>query len=183
MSEEWAAVYIEEGKGPQGDRTDIRIIGDIKSDRERFDASVKPSTPRQRAQDNAEYAVHEAAHRQLEELMRLEDIGVRNKEMRKYFERGLAEGEAKGEAKGEARGEAKGRAKGQAKALLRVLAARGLEVTESHRDQIQRLHTVKRIMLTLGHFLEYRIVGLAGQQAWCRCYPGELMDSVAQSHR
>ncbi len=42
---------------------------------------------------------------------------------------------------------------------------------------------VKRIMLTLGHFLKYRIVGLAGQDAWCRCYPGKRMDSVAQSHR
>jgi len=72
------------------------------------------------------WAVHQAAHRQLEELMRLSDIGVRNKEMRKYFERGLAEGGAKG------------RVEGQAEALLRVLAARGLEVTESQRDQIQR---------------------------------------------
>jgi len=80
------------------------------------------------------WAVHEAAHRQLEEQMRLADIGVRNEEMRKYFERGYAEGGAKGRAEGQA----EGRAEGQAKALLRVLAARGLEVTESQRDQIQQ---------------------------------------------
>jgi hypothetical protein len=62
------------------------------------------------------WAVHEAAHRQMEDLMRLADIGIRNEEMRKYFDRGMAEGEAK--------------------ALLRILAARGLEVTESQRTQI-----------------------------------------------
>ena len=44
----------------------------------------------------------------------------------KYVECGLEEGEAKGAAMG------------KTKALLRVLSARGLEVTENQRDQIQQ---------------------------------------------
>ena len=38
-------------------------------------------------------------------------------------------------------------------------------------------------MLTLGHFLEYQIVGLAGQEAWCRWYPGKRMGWILWLNR
>ncbi|MDT9689584.1 hypothetical protein Q5762_14805 [Streptomyces sp. P9(2023)] len=47
------------------------------------------------------------------------------------FLKGKAEGEAEGEAKGKAEGKAEGEAKGKAEAVLRVLAARGIEVPEA----------------------------------------------------
>jgi hypothetical protein len=46
--------------------------------------------------------------------------------------RWLAEGEARGEAKGEVRGEARGKAE----AVLAILAARGLAVSEAQRARI-----------------------------------------------
>jgi hypothetical protein len=57
------------------------------------------------------------------------------------IDRWRAEGEAKGRAEGEARGraegETKGRAEGRAEALLGLLAARGLEVSEQLRARIR----------------------------------------------
>jgi len=49
---------------------------------------------------------------------------------------GRAKGEAKGRAEGKAEGKAEGEAKGKAEAVLSVLAARGLEVTEEQRERI-----------------------------------------------
>ena len=50
--------------------------------------------------------------------------------------RSFAEGEAKGKVEGEAKGEAKGKVEGEAKALLRVLARRGITVSDVHRERI-----------------------------------------------
>jgi len=47
-----------------------------------------------------------------------------------------AEGKAKGLAEGKANGLAEGEAKGEARMVLRVLAARGLEVPEEMRQQV-----------------------------------------------
>jgi predicted transposase YdaD len=49
-----------------------------------------------------------------------------------FVDRLLAEGEAKGRVEGEA----KGRAEGEARIILRVLAARGLEVPAKVREQV-----------------------------------------------
>jgi hypothetical protein len=51
---------------------------------------------------------------------------------RRYY----AEGEAKGEAKGKAEGEAKGKVEGEARAVLAVLDARGIEVSDPVREDI-----------------------------------------------
>jgi hypothetical protein len=57
-----------------------------------------------------------------------------------FVDRLLAEGEAKGkaegEAKGKAEGEAKGKAEGEALIVLRILAARGLEVPTDIRQRV-----------------------------------------------
>ncbi len=55
---------------------------------------------------------------------------------RKYVAQGRAEGEAKGKAEGKAEGEAKGKAEGKADALLAVLAARALPLSEEQRQRI-----------------------------------------------
>jgi predicted transposase YdaD len=52
------------------------------------------------------------------------------------FEKGVTEGEARGRVEGEARGETRGRAAGLALALLSVLAARDLPVTDAERSRI-----------------------------------------------
>ncbi|MBI4705840.1 MAG: hypothetical protein HY744_32510 [Deltaproteobacteria bacterium] len=46
------------------------------------------------------------------------------------FRRPVAEGRAEGRAEGEAAGEARGRTEGKAEAILSVLAARGLAVSD-----------------------------------------------------
>jgi hypothetical protein len=65
-------------------------------------------------------ALGEAVRKQLEEQMRIQDYEFRSDFAKRYLSQGRAEGEARG----------------QAKALLRILAARGMEVTESQRTQI-----------------------------------------------
>jgi hypothetical protein len=47
-----------------------------------------------------------------------------------------ARGQARGEARGEARGQAIGEARGEAQAVLTVLDARGVSVSEAIREQI-----------------------------------------------
>jgi len=49
---------------------------------------------------------------------------------------GLERGRREGRAEGEAKGRAEGEAKGKAEAVLAVLAARGLEVTEEQRERL-----------------------------------------------
>ena len=56
---------------------------------------------------------------------------------REYGAAQRAEGKAEGEARGEARGEAKGIAKGKADAVLAVLTARGLLVSDEARARIE----------------------------------------------
>jgi len=53
-----------------------------------------------------------------------------------FVDRLLAEGEAKGKAEGEARGKAEGEAQGEARMILRVLAARGLNVPAEIRQRV-----------------------------------------------
>lgn len=86
--------------------------------------------------DLIQLAVSEAIRRQLERLMNIENYEFRSDFAKKYLAKGRAEGRAEGQAEGRAEGQAEGRTEGQAKALLRVLAARGLEVSESHRARI-----------------------------------------------
>jgi hypothetical protein len=50
--------------------------------------------------------------------------------------RGEARGEIRGEIRGEARGEVRGEARGRAEALLKLLASRGVTLTEGQRDQV-----------------------------------------------
>lgn len=52
------------------------------------------------------------------------------------YKRGRTEGEADGEAKGLAEGEAKGLAEGRVSAILVVLGARGIEVSDQDRDRL-----------------------------------------------
>ncbi len=52
------------------------------------------------------------------------------------FGEAAAKGRAEGEARGRAEGEARGRAEGEAQALIRVLSARGLAVSDEERQRI-----------------------------------------------
>jgi hypothetical protein len=54
---------------------------------------------------------------------------------------------AEGEAIGEARGEAKGECKGRAAALLKLLAARGVDVDDSARERIATCRDVATLDL------------------------------------
>ena len=74
------------------------------------------------------HALNDSARRAWEALMQTRAYTYQSSFARKYV--------AEGEAKGEARGEARGRAEGEAKALLTILAARGLEVSEDQRQTI-----------------------------------------------
>ena len=94
-----------------------------------------------------------SARRAWEKKMQAGQYPFRNKFAREYLAKGRAEGRAEGEAKGRAQGEAKGRAQGEAKgraqgeakgraqgeaeAVLRVLRARGLQVTAEHEAHIR----------------------------------------------
>ena len=53
-----------------------------------------------------------------------------------FARRYVAQGKAEGKAEGEAKGKAEGKAEGEAKAVLAVLAARGLAVSETERERI-----------------------------------------------
>lgn len=77
-------------------------------------------------------ALDDASRRVLEAKMGLENYVVQT-EVGKEI---LAKGKAEGRAEGEARGEARGRAEGRATAILAVLQARGLAVSEAERQQI-----------------------------------------------
>ncbi|HEY1179436.1 MAG TPA: hypothetical protein VGF17_25040, partial [Phytomonospora sp.] len=55
----------------------------------------------------------------------------------KRYAKGLSHGEQLGEEKGRAEGKAEGKAEGEAEALLTVLAARGLDVSESLAETIR----------------------------------------------
>jgi len=56
-----------------------------------------------------------------------------------------AAAEAKGEVKGEAKGNAEGRSEGTAEAILKVLATRGVAVTEVQRQEILHCHDLDRL--------------------------------------
>jgi hypothetical protein len=85
-----------------------------------------------------------AARDYLEELMTTTGHRYQSEFARRYFDqgeaqgeaRGLAQGEARGLAQGEARGEARGLAKGEARAVLAILDARGIEVSDDARARI-----------------------------------------------
>jgi hypothetical protein len=94
-----------------------------------------------------EYAYSMAApavRRILGEIMSSSTWPVYSPFAREHFGRGKDEGRAEGRAeglaegltKGQAKGEAEGRAKGEAEAVLRVLAARRIEVPEEARMRI-----------------------------------------------
>jgi len=86
-------------------------------------------------------AASEPARQALEDLMttKFKDTFV-DRLLAEGEAKGRVEGEAKGrvegEAKGRVEGEAKGRAEGEARIILRVLAARGLEVPADVREQV-----------------------------------------------
>lgn len=67
-----------------------------------------------------------AARRALEAMMTTE---YKDDFLERFFAEGRAKGEAEGRAKGEAEGRAKGEAEGQQSMLLRILSARGFEIT------------------------------------------------------
>jgi hypothetical protein len=66
-----------------------------------------------------------------------------------FVDRILAEGEAKGlaegEAKGKAEGEAKGKAEGEARMILRVLSARGLDVSGDVRERVMACSDLRQL--------------------------------------
>lgn len=55
---------------------------------------------------------------------------------RRFFAKGRAEGEVEGRAEGRLEGKAVGRVEGHARALLRILGARGLSVSDAERGEI-----------------------------------------------
>jgi hypothetical protein len=77
-----------------------------------------------------ESALGEAARKALEMLP--ETQRFMSESQRRSFAQGMVEGEAKGEAKGMAEGEAKG----MAEAVLRILARRGISVSDPERGRI-----------------------------------------------
>jgi hypothetical protein len=77
-------------------------------------------------------AVSAAVGRKLEELMRIEGYQYQSEFARKYYAKGRDEGRDEGREQGREQG----RVEGQAEALLCILAARGLEVSESQRARI-----------------------------------------------
>jgi len=77
-------------------------------------------------------ALPTAARDCLEDLMTTTSHPYQSDFARRYYDRGAAEGEARGEAKGEA----KGQAKGEARAVLAVLDARGIEVSDRVRERV-----------------------------------------------
>jgi hypothetical protein len=59
------------------------------------------------------------------------NMDIKREFISEFSRRNRAEGRAEGEAEGRAEGEAKGRAEGRAEAVLRVLGARGLSVSDA----------------------------------------------------
>jgi hypothetical protein len=81
-----------------------------------------------------ENALGDAARKAFEMLP--ETQRYMSESQRRSYAEGEAKGEAKGEARGRAEGEAKGEADGMAKAVLQILAARALAVTEATRQRV-----------------------------------------------
>ncbi len=73
-------------------------------------------------------AVHLTARKKMEEQMQIEDYEFRSDIALRGKAKGLAEGQAKGLAEGQA--------KGLATALLKIVTARGLQITEDQQAQI-----------------------------------------------
>jgi hypothetical protein len=73
-----------------------------------------------------------ALRRHLEAEMELGKYEYKSDFAKKY----IAIGRAEGRAEGEAEGEAKGKAEGKAEAILAVLAARGLSISEAVREKV-----------------------------------------------
>ena len=101
-----------------------------------------------------EYAYRMAApavRRILGEIMASTDWPVYSPFAREHYGRGkdegLAEGQAKGETAGRAKGETEGRAKGEAEAVLRVLAARRIEVPEEARVRISACADLRQLRM------------------------------------
>ncbi len=81
-------------------------------------------------------AIPDALRREVEAKMNLQGYEYQSDFAKKYVAQGEAKGRAEGEAKGRAEGEAKGRAEGLAEALLRVLRARGIAVSDAEERRI-----------------------------------------------
>ena len=81
--------------------------------------------------------IHEAARRTLEVEMNLQNYEVRSEYLRKLKAEGLAEGRAEG------------RAEGLGRALLEVLDARGLSVTDEQREMVTRCAEVDTLLAWL----------------------------------
>ncbi len=89
--------------------------------------------------------IHEAARRTLEVEMNLQNYEVRSEYLRKLKAEGLAEGRAEGRTEGRA----EGRAEGLGRALLEVLDARGLSVTDEQREMVTRCAEVDTLLAWL----------------------------------
>jgi hypothetical protein len=85
-------------------------------------------------------ALNEAVRKQLESLMRSVPEGFKPSEesMRilEYFRKLRTDAEAEGKVVGEAQGRALGEVRGTAQAVIRVLAARGIVVSDLERERI-----------------------------------------------
>ena len=68
--------------------------------------------------------------------MQIGNYVYRSEFARRYLAQGHAEGRAKGEAEGRIEGRAEGCLEGEAQALLRILHARGLSVSEAERARM-----------------------------------------------
>jgi hypothetical protein len=108
-----------------------------------LDAAITAIAPLEDAQrsrayfDLLRYHVKGALDRALERLMATTEHKYLSDFARKYYDEGEAQGEAKGEARGEARG--------KASALLQILAARGLEVSDEARAQVLACQDLPRL--------------------------------------
>jgi hypothetical protein len=110
-----------------------------KTDPATLDAAITAIAPLEDAQqsrayfDLLRYHVKGALDRALERLMATTEHKYLSDFARKYYDEGEAQGEAKGEARGEAR------------ALLQILAARGLEVSDDARAQVLACQDLARL--------------------------------------
>ncbi|MCB9737899.1 MAG: hypothetical protein H6747_01450 [Deltaproteobacteria bacterium] len=88
-------------------------------------------------------ALDVATRRALEAKMSLENFEVQSAIGKAILAKGEARGRAEGEARGRAEGEARGEARGRSSAILAVLRARGLAVSDAERDQISACHDLE----------------------------------------
>ncbi|WP_242883348.1 hypothetical protein [Actinomadura litoris] len=96
-----------------------------------------PEDTRQLYHEHVAPQLSEVARKLLEESMRKTGLPTLEDYANKYKAEGEAVGLAKGEAIGQAKGEATGEVKGEAKALLLMLGARGVSVSDGVRERIR----------------------------------------------